>query len=131
MWWSVAIIQNEHRIFFFGRLTVLQIFFQNSHEAMQGHGPEPHHHLNHLPWKLVLEQLDVMMDVAAVKAQETMQAVIYFLATPHTHVLHQKASINEHHISEVYTADTCHHILVVEAANIVRYGGDCSIHLLQ
>jgi dethiobiotin synthetase len=73
-----------------------------------------------------------MKDVNAVRAHETAQALIYyFSAAPHKHVLHQEASIKEHHMPEVVIADTCHYILVVEAAGSVRDGDNRFIQLLQ
>jgi hypothetical protein len=87
----------------------------------------------HLPRELVLEQRDVMTDVYTVRAQQIVQALINLSITPHEHVLHQEASVKEHHMSEqVIIADTCHHTtLVVEAAGIVRDGDDRFVQILR
>jgi hypothetical protein len=88
----------------------------------------------HLPRELVLEQRDVMTDVYTVRAQQIVQALINLSITPHEHVLlHQEASVKEHHMSEqVIIADTCHlTTLVVEAAGIVRDGDDRFVQILR
>jgi hypothetical protein len=125
----VVSVQDRKRLFF-GILMVRQINIPVD-EARHVHGPEPHDRLDHLPWELVLKQPDVMMDIDAVRAQETTQAMIDSFPTLHNHVLHQEASIKEHHVSEVVIADTCHYILVVEAADTVCCGGNREIQFLQ
>ena len=53
--------------------------------------------------------------------------------TLHKHVLHQEASVKEHHVSEFVIADTFHHILVLEAeaADVVCSRDNRGVHLLH